>query len=122
MEAIARRVVLVGEHTTSVTRSIFKQQDQIVRDKYTRHLENANVIYPHRLHTPDFSNEANEFFKNLAKKKIVKSVLQNLEDKIYNERSEIYRIIYIKILKIKHKRNESPYCLNCIREENRQII
>ncbi|RGB32037.1 hypothetical protein C1646_670464 [Rhizophagus diaphanus] len=51
MENIARRAVLVGEHTTSVTRSIFKQQDQIVRDKYTRHLENTNVIYPHRRHT-----------------------------------------------------------------------
>ncbi|CAB4416368.1 unnamed protein product [Rhizophagus irregularis] len=112
MEAIARRVVLVGKHTTSVTRSIFKQQDQIVRDKYTRHLENANVIYPHRLHTPDFSNEANEFFKNLAKKKS-----SNLFYRIWKTKYTTR-----EILKIKHKRNESPYCLNCIREENWQII
>lgn len=51
-------LLLQGEHTTSVTRSIFKQQDQIVRDKYTRHLENANVIYPHRLHTPVDKNHS----------------------------------------------------------------
>ncbi|CAG8605135.1 186_t:CDS:2 [Paraglomus occultum] len=42
MAAIAKRRVVVEEHTTNVTQSVF-QQDQFIRDKYARHL--ADDLY-----------------------------------------------------------------------------